>query len=351
MPKLLRCIAVVFVCAAVATTASALTYETVPVWRLGNTGELSGAGAGGAGPDRVCGAVDYAFEMGTYEVTAEQWMEFLNAVAVQSDPYGLYNPQMDPANYGSACNIIRSGSAGSYSYSVGDPTWANRPVNKVSYGDAMRFANWLHNGQPTGVQDDTTTEDGAYDLNGAMTNAELLAVTRKPGWQWAVPTEDEWYKAAYHKNDGATGNYWDFATGTDATPSNESVNPDPGNNGNFEESFGDLVLGAPYYRTPVGAFENSESPYGTFDQLGNMWEWTEEQRTDDPTRLALRGGAYSSGTGNEIIDQMANYRGYSHYPSTEGAGIGFRLVAVPEPTTLALLGLGGLAALRRRRNA
>ena len=27
-----------------------------------------------------------------------------------------------------------------------------------------------------------------------------------------IPTENEWYKAAYHKNDGVTGNYFDYPT-------------------------------------------------------------------------------------------------------------------------------------------
>ena len=35
------------------------------------------------------------------------------------------------------------------------------------------------------------------------------------------------------------------------------------------------TIGSPYYTTEVGEFENSESPYGTFDQGGNIWEWNE----------------------------------------------------------------------------
>jgi formylglycine-generating enzyme required for sulfatase activity len=35
------------------------------------------------------------------------------------------------------------------------------------------------------------------------------------------------------------------------------------------------VIGSPYYRMNVGEFENSDSPYGTFDQGGNIWEWNE----------------------------------------------------------------------------
>ncbi|HUU94516.1 MAG TPA: hypothetical protein VM487_02165, partial [Phycisphaerae bacterium] len=78
------------------------------------------------------------------------------------------------------CKIQRGGSSGSYTYSVASD-WANRPVNFVSWGDAARFANWLTNGQPTGVQGLLTTENGSYYLNGVNTENGLAAVTRTPG--------------------------------------------------------------------------------------------------------------------------------------------------------------------------
>ena len=201
-----------------------IVIETVTVGNLGNDGELSGEGAGGSGPDRICGAVDYVYNIGKYEVTAAQYTEFLNAVAA-TDTYGLYNTNMWSSSY--ECKIERTGSSGSYTYSVA-PDWADRPVNYVSWGDAARFANWLHNGQPTGAQDLTTTEDGSYYLNGATSNAALLAVDREPDATWVIPSEDEWYKAAYHKNDGVTGNYWNYPTSTSTVPSNDLIDPDPG---------------------------------------------------------------------------------------------------------------------------
>lgn len=33
-------------------------------------------------------------------------------------------------------------------------------------------------------------------LNGANDNTALMAITREGDWTWAIPTEDEWYKAA-----------------------------------------------------------------------------------------------------------------------------------------------------------
>ena len=302
--------------------------DTVPVGNPGNPGELSGAGAGGYSPDRICGAVAYAYNIGKYEVTAGQYTEFLNAVAA-SDPYGLYNTSMDSSSYG--CQITRNGTDGNYTYDFsGRPSgteadWVNRPVNYVSWGDAARFANWLHNGQPTGGQDLTTTEDGSYFLDGAMSDAELLAITRQPGATWVIPSEDEWYKAAYHYNDGVTGNYWDYPTESYTVPTLEAPPGTDMTNGSANYFGYDFAIGSPYYRTEVGAYDAkpSDSPYGTFDQGGNLWEW--EEAIFYGSYRGLRGGSfYAHG-----IDLHAAYRYYGHDPTMEGVDIGIRIAEVP----------------------
>ena len=273
------------------------------------------------------GAVDYVYQIGKYEVTNAQYGEFLNAVA-KTDTYGLYSAKMWSDTWGR--NISRSGISGYYTYRVATER-ANLPVNCVSWGDAVRFANWLHNGQPTGTQNLTTTEDGAYYLNSATTNAALMAVTRKAGAIWFLPTEDEWYKAAYHKNDGVTGNYWDYPTGTDTVPSNQLINPDPGNNANFYAN--GYTSDDRYYSTVVGEFENSASPCGTYDQGGNVWEWYEMEVTS--SSRGSRGGAWS----NRSDSLHAPNRNYNS-PAYEYYLIGFRVASVPEPASLALLMLG-----------
>ncbi len=290
--------------------------ETVSVGNPANPGELSGEGAGGYGQDRICGAVDYVYNIGKFEVTAGQYTEFLNAVAAD-DTYELYSTDMWDLPY--ACKIERTGSPGSYSYSIA-PEWANRPVNYVSWGDAARFCNWLHNGQPTGAQDFSTTENGSYYLNGATSDAALMAVTRVPDATWVIPSEDEWYKAAYHHGDGATGNYFDYPTSSDTVPSNDLVDPDPGNHATFYD--GDYTVGSPYYRTENGAHEYSDSPYNTFDQGGNVYEWTETVISD--SYRCLRGGAF-------YLDDSRMHAAFRQamHPTNQHFGYGFRVGRAP----------------------
>lgn len=250
-------------------SSQAVNIEFVTIGNAGNTPDTSGYGA-----------VDYAYLIGKYEITAGQYTEFLNAVA-DADPNGLYNTLMsEPGGVLLGANIQRIGSPGSYSYSVASD-WRNRPVNYVSFWDVARFANWLHNGQPVGAQGPGTTEDGAYHDVGVNT-----LFGRNADAKFFIPSEDEWYKAAYHKNDGLSGNYFDYPTASDVVPINAL--PDLGNHANHGDS--DFTIGDPYYRTEVGEFENSASPYGTFDQGGNVWEWTDSLQFEN--HGTLRGGAF-----------------------------------------------------------
>src|SRR5262249_21188822 len=145
-----------------------------------------------------------------------QYTAFLNAVAA-TDTYGLYIGSVPPDL--NVAGIARSGASGSYTYSViGSP---DHPIAGVNLGKAARVANLLHNGPPTGAGDATTTEDGAYTLNGATSSSALMAVTRTANAKWFIPTENEWYKAAYYQpaaQGGDSDSYWAYPMKTNSVP-------------------------------------------------------------------------------------------------------------------------------------
>ncbi|MEN6405038.1 MAG: SUMF1/EgtB/PvdO family nonheme iron enzyme [Thermoguttaceae bacterium] len=300
-------------------TTQAITIDTVTIGNAGNVADTRVMDDGTTG----YGSVAYNYNIGKYEVTAGQYTAFLNAVAA-TDTYGLYNGYMADT-YG--CQIQQTGDSGSYVYSVA-ADYANRPVNYVSWGDAVRFANWLHNGQPTGAEDLSTTEDGAYYLNGATTNEALMAVSRETDWKWAITSEDEWYKAAYYKGEGL---YSLYANGTD-------VAPVAGTDANYDD-----VIGHTWDGTTDGDLEQN----GTKDMMGNIGEWN-EAIIRGSTR-GRRGGVWYGPLG-----LCASRRPFSRsmVPTYESYNTGFRVVSVPEPSSIALLfsvAVAGLIGWRRRK--
>jgi formylglycine-generating enzyme required for sulfatase activity len=292
------------------------------------------------------GSVGYTYQMGEFDVTAGQYCQFLNAVAAQSDPYGLYNSLTAGGPGSFACGINQTGTPGHYSYNTSSGyavNNANFPVNYVSWGDAARLCNWLTNGQPTGVEGAGTTETGSYTLNGATTNAALMAVTRNSNAQYVIPTENEWYKAAYYKGGSTNAGYWAYPTQSNTAPINilSSTGTNNANfyvtGGNGQSSYTDPIN----YLTAVGAFASSPGPYGTYDMGGDVYQWNET--SIDGFYRGLRGGSFI------FYDDSLQASNWNYDdPSYEGIDFGFRVSEVPEPVSMAFLALGGLALLRHR---
>ncbi len=126
----------------------------------------------GNGPDQdygggPFGAVSYTYRISKHEVTNAQYTKFLNAV----DPTGA-NPNLggdDPFLYNS---LMSATANGGINFDSGAPNGSkyqlksgrgNNPVIFVSFFDAMRFTNWLQNGQGTG-----STESGVYTIGNGV---------------------------------------------------------------------------------------------------------------------------------------------------------------------------------------
>lgn len=305
--------------------------------------DWSTVGNAGNAPDPTTGfgSVGYEYRIGTYEVTNAQYAAFLNSVAA-SDPNGLYNPSMG-SNL--RAGIARSGADGSYTYSV-KTNMGEKPVNYVSWFDAARMANWMTNGQGLGGGSGDT-ESGVYTFTGPTSISGITRDLTNPN-QVFIPTEDEWYKAAYHQpsaQGGDADDYWVFATRSNSVPTvafatstGDIANPGADVvNYNFGGSWNGLSFGNV---TTVGSAGNT-SFYGAADMSGNVMEWNESLVGSG---RGHRGGSFDF---HEFF-QRSSYRSAA-LPEFENERTGFRLAsAVPGPGTVALMA-GGASLLTRRR--
>jgi formylglycine-generating enzyme required for sulfatase activity len=168
-------------------------------------------GSGNPAETTSLGSVSYSYFASQEPVTNDQYAEFLNAIAA-TDTNNTYDTSMGSNARG---GIVRSGTSGSYSYAC-KTNMSNKPVNYVMWYNAARYCNWLHNNKPTGLQSASTTEDGAYILNGNIGLPNKFANAR-----YFLPSENEWYKAAYYASLvlSEPTRYYTYATKSDTLPS------------------------------------------------------------------------------------------------------------------------------------
>ncbi len=218
------------------------------------------------------GSVDYPFEIAKHRVSNAEYSKFLNAVAHHADPHGLYHPDMRITRLRSPEQYDR------FEYSPHAET-SHLAVTFLSWFDAIRYCNWLHGGD---------SEKGAYEIT-----PDNRVGPRSRSAKFFLPTEDEWYKAAYY-------------------------DPDNKNYARFHRNPGSL-LSLSTSRLRSEKWHNS--PLGMSGIDHRVWDWTE----------SLAGAQFRCVRSNSWFqgnNRQAAGRFYSN-PGLELGNLGFRVARLP----------------------
>ena len=335
-------------CLPFGSVANAGIIDWVPVGDAGNTADTAPSGYG---------AVANSFQIMKYVFTNQLYAEFLNSVdANGTNPNSVYNTNMGSNARGGIS--FTSGAASGSKYAVRS-NMGDKPVNYVSWFDAARVSNWYQNGATSS----SSTETGAYTLIGGQTSGNAPAVNT--GATFYIPTEDQWYKAAYYRGGGTDAGYWDYATQSNSAPTavnattvgnGTSGGVSPVTSGNFANYNQAATWNTPLTTPTAGnvttvGTNGGASAYDAFDMSGNLGEWNDLTGAAGTSR-GSRGGHWSS----DGPVGLSSPQRTSRAPSDESNSLGFRLaapVAVPEPSTYAMafagLACGGWQMFRRRR--
>ncbi|MFK7895356.1 MAG: thrombospondin type 3 repeat-containing protein [Myxococcota bacterium] len=260
-----------------------------------------------AEPVSGLGGVLYPFYIGRFEVTNEEWVEFMNAV----DPeglvaLGLYATEQTTSPVG---GILLTPAAPSGKKFSAKPGKARHPVNFISYFDAARFINWLENGKLDGGE----TEVGSYNL--------LTSPVTYMGGAFVFPLESEWYKAAFDDPSSDTnwypypGNF--VAPGLPNCDANGEVTNPSSLNANYDGACQGGIpvqVGSTQARPPVSSWQ-------AYDMAGNVSEWLEDPQGGAPGTSPLRGGSYNAGDINLRFTEVFD-------PNGQNGGIGLRLAHI-----------------------
>ena len=312
----------IFHCVAVFFAAFSLTIQTsvqADTFGGGTTNEftvdfVSISQTNNAADTTGYGAVPYNYRVGTYEISQLQ--------------------------------ITKATQVGMANVSAG--AWTNnQPAANLSWYEAAAFVNFLNT---------NSGKTAAYNLT-FTTNWSMAPWSSEQAWTaggtnlyrnkdayYFLPSENEWYKAAYYNAAGT--NYFLYPTAGNTAP----VPVASGTN------VGAAVYDQPYEQGPADV--NSAgglSLYGTMGQGGNAMEWMEtaaDGTNNSPTEVrTIRGGDWATPE-LFLVSSGDLARGQSD-PYLESNGMGFRVASIPEPSTYALLllGAGAVYAWKRRKRS
>lgn len=289
------------------TFGSGVNQFSIDFVQIGNPGNTPDT----TGSPNPAGAVNYAYNIGKYEVNRDA--------------------------------IIKANSLGSTGISLQDMNsyggnGLNRPATGISWYEAAKFVNWLNSSKGYQVAYNLTLDWMSRPMVSAWSSGQYSGSNnlRHKDAIYFLPTWDEWYKAAYFDPNKVGGSgYWNYPTISDSSPTAVSGGLLSGT-----AVYGKSTSSGPADITNAGGL----SAYGTMAQGGNVWEWNE-------SAYEYRGGAWN--TASSLPSELSVSSRYDQQdPFFENYSVGFRIAMVPEPSVLSLLaiGLGGLAMMRRRRS-
>ncbi len=298
------------------------------------------------------GAVNHQYRIARTEMTATQWLPFVEAFTTHWDAMGRNrNDSYFSSEIIDVANLNPNSPPGWHIL----PGAENRAIT-TGWRMAAYYCNWLHNGRPQGDWNNPVPWEvfasGAYDASTFTQNPDLSfndQITHSPDAKYWIPSLDEWTKAAHYDPNcygpGQEG-YWTMMAGrnTPLTSGLPNAGGETSAGTNFPVGFDPRLL-------PVGSYDGIMSPWGLLDTSGGVSEWTETPRQGKPGVLRSRiargsrafdGGAYVE---TDFVDYV--FGGGSPALSRQG----FRIAsAVPGPGGVCMAALvGGLAIRRRRR--
>jgi len=236
------------------------------------------------GPGDTIKTIDYDYQIMKYEVTNQQYVDFLE------EAYSLGDVWIDSGDV--------------VGYYEGDDNYSAGTYEFLNLDDNDCRIDW----------------DGSnFSIIFSYEDHPVVEVSWFGAWAFAehygmrLPTEQEWEKAAR----SITGYEYPWGNSIDYSRANYSDSGDPWDNGT----------------TPVGMYNgqtiqgfsttDSPSPFGVYDMAGNVWEWTDSWWNNTYFYRVVRGGSWY-----DITQRLRSWDLDYFRPTVSGLVYGFRCVVL-----------------------
>ncbi len=263
--------------------------------------------------------------------------------AADTTSYGAVPYEYRAGIYEISQNAITKATASGMANVTAGAWTGNQPAANINWYEAAAFVNFLNTNSGNTAAYDLTFSSGSWSM--ALWSSEQAWTAggtnlyRNKNAFYFLPSENEWYKAAYYNAAGT--NYFLYPTASSSAPTAVASGTNAGS------AVYNEVASVPAIVDSAGGL----SPYGTMGQGGNVWEWNESgfdgTNSSSFENRTFRGGLWF----DSEATLRSSYRGF-YVPAVGSNEIGFRVASVPEPSTYALLLMAGAGwLLWRRRKA